>query len=268
MPYQVNRGMYATAPFFLWQKAPPEPVYRYEVMRDLYLSELEGFNQSFTVRGFLLRGAEKAGSWWQFYVGPLLTIPLLALPWVVRRKNMRLPVAICVVMMVGLALETWAFPHYFSPATGALYILVVQCMRQLRQWRLMNRRLGPALVRAIPALACAMILLRLAAVVMHLPIEPPWPRGNLVRVAVARELAGRPGKQLIIVSYGPQHDPNAEWVWNAADIDSSKIVWARDMGNDRNQELLNYFKDRSVWRANVDALPIQLEAYAGTGTRK
>jgi hypothetical protein len=33
------------------------------------------------------------------------------------------------------------------------------------------------------------------------------------------------------------------------------------MGGNTNQELLNYFKDRCVWRVNADASPPQLEAY-------
>jgi hypothetical protein len=92
-------------------------------------------------------------------------------------------------------------------------------------------------------------------------IEPAWPRGNLDRAAVAGELARIPGKQLVLVSYGPLHNVDWEWVWNDGDIDNSKVVWARDMGSARNEELLNYFNDRRVWHINGDASPSRLEAY-------
>jgi hypothetical protein len=52
-----------------------------------------------------------------------------------------------------------------------------------------------------------------------------------------------------------------DWVYNEPDIDHAAIVWARDMGNTDNQELLNYFKDRRVWRINGDSSPPRLEPY-------
>ena len=276
MTYPVNRAAYATAPYFLWQTPQPEPVYHHEVMRDFYRWELAQFEKNRTLTGYLGDAAEKAFSWWRFYLGPLLMLPLLALPVVVCEKKMRLPIAICVAMIAGFAVQTWSLPHYFSPATGALYILLTQCMRHLRHWPLGNRTVGSnrngpatrwptsvgqAMTRNIPVLACAMILLRITAVGFHVQIEPAWPRGNLDRAAVAGELARIPGKQLVLVSYGPLHNVDWEWVWNDGDIDNSKVVWARDMGSARNEELLNYFNDRRVWHINGDTSPPRLEAY-------
>ncbi len=47
--------------------------------------------------------------------------------------------------------------------------------------------------------------------------------------------------------YSPWHNLHDEWVNNLADIDGSKVLWARDMGPDRNSELIKYFSDRTVW---------------------
>ena len=73
------------------------------------------------------------------------------------------------------------------------------------------------------------------------------------------QLQQLPGKQLVIVHYEPQHIPHSEWVYNRADIDASKIVWARDMGDSQNQELLLYFKDRRAWRIDADDPAAKLE---------
>lgn len=259
MAYQVNRETYAMAPYFIWQKPRPELVYRHEVMRDFYRRELADFEENRTFNGYMSRALDKTYSWWQFYLGPLLTLPLIALPWVVRQKKMMLPVAICTAMITGFALQIWMLPHYFAPATGALYILLVQCMRQLGHWRARNDLLGLSIVRAIPVLAFAMILLRVTAAAAHVQIEPAWPRGNLSRAEIEHELRQMTGQQLVLVRYGPRHDLDLEWVWNDADIDRSKVVWARDMGDAENQELLNYFKDRRVWRLNGDDSPVKLE---------
>jgi hypothetical protein len=264
MAYQVNRETYATAPYFIWQTPRPEPVYHHMVMRDFYRWELSEFERNRTLTGYLSRAADKLITWWQFYLGPLLTLPFLAFPAVVRQFKMRLPLLVCAAMLAGFAVQTWTLPHYFAPATGALYILLVQSIRHLWHWSSRRhpprRAIGQALVRAIPTLACAMILLRIAAVLAHTHIEPAWPRGNLDRAALLHQLKQLPGQQLVIVSYGPHHDVDHEWVYNDADIDHSKVIWARDMGDVGNRELLSYFKDRHFWRVDGDSSPPKLES--------
>jgi len=261
MTYQVNRATYATAPYFVWQTPRPEPGYHHEVMRDFYRRELAEFEKNRTVAGYLQRAAQKAESWWQFYLGPLLTLPLCAFPWVVRQPKMRLPLAICAAMIAGFAIQTWTLPHYFSPATGALYILLVQCLRHLWYWNRSGRMIGRAWVRAIPLLACTMILLRVTTAAVQLQIEPAWPRGDLDRANILSQLQHLPGSQLVIVHYGPHHDPVREWVYNQANIDASKVVWAHDMGKDDNQDLLRYFDSRKVWLVQPDSLEDRVLPY-------
>jgi hypothetical protein len=55
----------------------------------------------------------------------------------------------------------------------------------------------------------------------------------------------------VIVRYGPAHSFEKEWVCNEADIDSAKVVWAREMDSAQNRKLLEYFKDRHVWLVEV-----------------
>jgi hypothetical protein len=262
MAYQVNRDAYATAPYFLWQTPRPAPVYRHPVMRSLYDSELSEFASNQTLPGYISGLGWKIKSWWQFYLGPLLTVPLLAAPWVMRQRKMRLPLLICVAMALGFSVQTWTLAHYFSPAVCVLYLLLVQCLRHLWLWCRDNRPIGRSIVRAIPVLACAMILLRLVAAGFHVAIEPAWPRGNLQRAAILRQLKQLPKSQLVIVHYGPQHDFNREWVYNEADIDSARVVWARDMGPQGNQELIEYFRDRKIWFVDGDAPAPELHPYS------
>ena len=66
------------------------------------------------------------------------------------------------------------------------------------------------------------------------------------------QLQQMPRPQLVIVSYDDEHDISSEWVYNDADIDQSKVVWARDMGRDGNRELLQYFSNRQSWLLDVD----------------
>jgi len=112
--------------------------------------------------------------------------------------------------------------------------------------------------------------MRAAAPALHATPKPSWIRTwcsqdeqNLERARILKELEHTPGDHLVIVRYFPGHDIILnEWVFNNSDIDSSKVVWARDMGPQQNEELLRYFSARHVWLAEPDAKPVKLTPYA------
>ena len=52
--------------------------------------------------------------------------------------------------------------------------------------------------------------------------------------------------------YGPKHNSLYEWVANGADIDHSKVIFARSMGDAKDRVLTDYFKDRVVWPIDFD----------------
>src|SRR5437764_15179289 len=85
---------------------------------------------------------------------------------------------------------------------------------------------------------------------------------NTERAQVLRQLGREPGRHLVIVYYRPDHDVLREWVFNAADINGSKVVWARDMGAAQNKEVVAYFKDRRVWSLEPDEKPPKLSPYS------
>lgn len=61
--------------------------------------------------------------------------------------------------------------------------------------------------------------------------------------------------------------PYKEWVYNRADIDAAKVVWAHDMGPDENAELIDHFKDRHVWLVEADEVPPKLSPYPAPQSR-
>src|SRR2546430_14710990 len=109
------------------------------------------------------RTAHKAAELWQFFIGPAFTIPLLTLPWIMRENKMRFLLISASVLCLGLLVELWTFPYYVAPATGIVYLVLMQCMRRLRLWRLLNDGLPPPPARIIPLACVAAILLRVTA---------------------------------------------------------------------------------------------------------
>jgi len=88
--------------------------------------------------------------------------------------------------------------------------------------------------------------------------------GNLERAAVLHNLETTDGKDLIFVTYSSDHDVNQEWVYNRADIDASRVVWARDMGDSENRKLMEYFRGRRVWRLFPDKPQVGLTPYSAS----
>jgi len=81
------------------------------------------------------------------------------------------------------------------------------------------------------------------------------------RAAIDRQLAQSSGQQLVFVRYWPQHIFQDEWVYNAADIDHARVVWARDLGSSEDQKLMRYYPGRSAWLLEPDAMPPKLTRY-------
>jgi hypothetical protein len=262
MTYAVNRQTYAVVPYFLFFDMRAVPTYNHAALRDYYAGwEVQEFEEARTLRGFVRRTWHKAFELWRFFIGPAFTLPLFALPFALYDRRMRLPLIASCVFCLGWLVETWTFPHYVAPATGLVYLVVLQCVRHMSLWRWRGAAAGHFLARSLPVVCLGMILLRVAAVAAGAALEPRWPRGNLDQPRVVAQLQQIPGEHLVIVRYGPHHNMDRDWVYNEPDIDHAAIVWARDMGNTDNQELLNYFKDRRVWRINGDSSPPRLEPY-------
>jgi hypothetical protein len=262
MTYAVDRETYAVVPYFLFFSKRAVPEYHHSVMRDYYAGwEVKQFDEARTLAGFERRTADKALQLWRFYIGPAFSLLLLAFPWIVRDRRMRLALVAGVVFCCGWLVETWTFPHYVAPATGLLYLLLVQCARHLRLWRPNGAPAGQFLVRSVPVVCVGMIFLRSVGIAVGAPLEPRWPQGNLDRLSVIERLHAISGPHLIIVRYGPDHNVDRDWIYNDPNIDQARIVWARDMGREQNLELLRYFHGRHAWLMYGDESPPRLEPY-------
>jgi hypothetical protein len=252
------------SPIFLWERLKAPVHYGNRQFDDFYNGWVRDTYRG-TTRDVLRMSWDKVRAFPAAFLWAGSLPILLLLPWVFRDKKMRLLVVELVICVVGLFLVVYSNPHYAAPLTCVIYALVVQGTRHLRTIRWKGRAVGIALSRAAIVLLFAVTAGNLYHVV-HDPDHPyPWSwdrgRGSDARGRVERQLADQPGQQLIVVRYAVGHNPHGEWVYNLADIDGARIVWARELGTEQDEKLLLYFKDRKAWLFEPDRDATLLKAY-------
>lgn len=242
MPYQVYESTYGIQPIFVWQQPRPELSDRHKFMRDVYAgAPVDASVENRPVPGlwgFFIRCYDKL---WSLPYPLAILVPLALLGWLLRDRWSRFALLTCGVFAVGLRMESWFFMHYAAPITGIAFLLVLQSLRHLRVWRWQSRQAGRLALWTV-LLGC--VALFAAAFILKLQTVRSAEMQPRARIVARLNQAG--GRHLVIVRYSRVRSAY-EWVYNAADIDGSKVVWAREMDPAQNRKLLEYFKDRHAW---------------------
>jgi hypothetical protein len=251
MAYTVHAETYDAAPVFLFQNRKPEPEYRHAVLRDFHLDfEARGYGEQRDAAGFLQATSSKFRYLFDAYFNFLpFLVALAAVPPVIARGWWgRIDMALLGLFAAALLPEVWMQTHYTAPVTALFFALIWQALRRLNAWRPAGRCVGRNLVRWSLCLAILVFALQCAQA-----SRDPRTDWQYQRARILRDLEQAGGRHLVIVRYAARHSPHQEWVYNGADIDTSAVVWARDMGPANNQGLLEYFADRQVWLLEPDA---------------
>jgi hypothetical protein len=259
LPYVLHEEKYAIAPPFVFQSLKPEPAYLHKSIRDIHRGlELSDYEKQQSVKGFVTTVRDKLGNliWWNIQ-SLALTVPLVVLPAALSRSRwLRLLLLILVVFAVSLLIETYLHAHYASPVVGLIFALIIQSMRHLNAWQPGGRRIGSLIVR----LALIVSVIVLAYTWAH---RPPVDRNEWheQRARMLSDFNQSGERHLVVVRYGPDHYYHQEWVFNEADIDGARVVWAREMDRESNLKLLDYFKGRRAWLLVVDRGRAELSPY-------
>jgi hypothetical protein len=264
LPYRLYEEQYSYVPLFTWGEMGTPLEYRHEAFRRFYTEWVEwSFNlfalspSSWRVKLLLLKQSVM-----QPFLGWALLIPLVVA--LLRPRALWLPLVAGSAVLAGNLVTAWIWPHYFSPALGALFILVTWGLRRLMTTRFRGRPLGATVV--VLLLASAALEWGTGYARVFRSVELSRRSGIGLRARLEESLERTPERDLVIVRYGERHDVGAEWVYNRADIDAAPVVWAREMDAASNQRLLRHFRDRKTWLLLPDEHPIQLLPHPeGTG---
>ena len=256
LPYVVNNRAYVTSPFFWLASLGPAPTYRNEVLRAVWAQwDHAQYLQARANPIVLAQGLVRL--LWESF--PFFYLPLSALAAATRKG--RLALAIGGVLIAALLMEKVVFQHYMSPAIALVLLLAMLGWRWAVSWRRSRPRLGMGFAVALSVILAGTVANEARAVYRLSVAAPANP--YFARTAVVKHLMTTGPAHLVIVRYSPRHSLHIDWVRNRADIDAAPIVWAHDLGEAQNRELLSYYKNRKVWLFEPDGDRVRLTPYNG-----
>jgi hypothetical protein len=265
MPYMVYQETYAASPSFLWAKPRPLPEYRHKEIREFWLNfELPIYEGQQGLAGWLKGAAWKAGVlFYSAFPSLIVLLSLAGLPVALSRSLwVRVALLLLFLFYVALLPVVGMIGHYAGPVAGLFFYLIIESLRLIRVWRWSGMRVGQWAVRCLLLGWCLWLIPKSIDMNRFDPTDDCHNQSK-VRAAILEQLRNKPGQHLVIVRYDPKHSYHAEWVYNEADIDGAKVIWAREMDSEHNRQLLEYFKDRHIWLVESDELPPRLTPYSG-----
>jgi hypothetical protein len=262
LPYALSQQQYGVpaALTFLPTPKPDRSLTREQELDYRMQSGFKGAGPE-TATKFLLR-MEYRIRYYRYYFSPPLYLALLAFLLALRERRYQWVAATCMMFALGINFFP-AFQLHYLAAIVCLFVLISVVGLQ---------KIGPWPARMIVMLCCAHFLFWFG---MHVADDSelsrlmrPYQTWDAInhanparRIAVREQLAGVPGQLLVFVRYFPQHVFQEEWIFNAADIDGSRIVWARDLGPAENRALLNYYPHRRALLLEPDQETPELSDY-------
>jgi len=259
LPYKLSQYQYGVPATFTVQ---PNPVPQRQLTREQQLDyEIQAQTHgpaTDTLRTFFDRFASRIRFYRFFFLAPLyLALPAFLL--VLRERRYAWVILTLLIFSLGANFYPYFYTHYVAAATCLFILVSVTALERLSRFNV---------ARLILFLCAAHFVFWYG---LHLSGNQPlysamtpyetWDAINHDdpdgRIAINKRLAQSPGKQLVFVRYYPPHEFR-EWVHNLANIDASRIVWARDLGPEENQKLRAYYPDRSAWLLEPDFRPPRL----------
>ncbi len=252
MPYQMYESQYGVAPLFVFnsprmENAVPRADLSETVLKFHADSSLHWYQGRAGWNGWRLGCSELLR---QMLALGFPFVGLMLLP-ALRWSKYRVPQALVAVIAVQIAASgcvCWVFSHYAAPLVPWLLLLsliaVRAALRHNQRRKLLALSIGGCLI------AIEIASLSVGSYQVARSTDSEWARQ---RQRIVQRLTDEEGKHLVLVRYSPEHNVHHEWVYNGANPQSSKIIWARDEREDWTQTMLEHYgRDRNIWLLDAD----------------
>ena len=271
LPEMLSQYQYGV-PASLTFQAPQVPHRQLTQQQAMDFKMQLSFHQGQETIGSYFQRLEYRVRFYRFFFLPPLYLVAVAFFWSLREYRF----VWVVVTLAIFALGTNFFPafqiHYVAAVTCLFVLVSITGLQQMSRLRIRGHAAGQEAAVLIAVLCAAHFLFwygihaaednEFSLAAMRYETWDVINHANPARrIMVARELARIPGQLLVFVRYSPQHIFQDEWVYNGADIDASRIVWARDLGQVENEKLLRYYPGRVALLLEPDFRQPRLSEY-------
>ena len=267
LPYSLSQYQYGV-PASLTFQARPVPHRELTREQDLDYKMQRGFRstETDTLRAYFERLLYRA-RFYRFYFYPPLYLALLAFLVTIRTWLDAWVTLTTLIFALGVNFFPEFQFHYMAAVVCLFVLMSVTGLRRISEWT------GGAAATSVLIYLCIAqfvfwygvhLLDRhdfAAATERYDMWDSINQRNPARRIEINRQIAAMPGKLLVFVRYWPQHMFQDEWVYNEADIDSARVVWARDLGDTEDEKLRKYYPDRQALLLEPDASPPRLTPY-------
>ncbi|MCG8584023.1 MAG: hypothetical protein MI757_04845 [Pirellulales bacterium] len=257
LPYQVHERAYGRTPLFVFGSPREGLVFRHETMQRFQDIHYQGFRR---LEGGANGLGDKLRWFWRFgrkFLGPQILLLCLCSLCAGRSRFAWFCWTVVSAAVAAQMITVWTWAHYIAPILPALFGLAICGLRALNRSCRHNSICRATLLLLI---LCFHSVIAVQGADRYRN-RPVW-QNALKRGSLLDRLRDTDEKHLVIVRYSKDHDPNQEYVYNAADIDNADIVWAREMDDRQNDRLLDYFSDRRAWLFLPDKKGVVLLPYS------
>ncbi len=243
LPYFEYVSQYAVYPLFWFQPLRATPAFRnpsqqwvHTVLDRYSYNDLRHFSTLWPIVisrcvGIVL---------WNLKLAVLLPALVLSLRMSCDNRLRWIFISFAAILLAILA-ETVALPHYTAPATAAIFLLVISGWHILANWKPKGSATGRLLARAMGiGLAVGLAISACRGVSADAMIVDQ-------QSLVNRTAQLQSGRHLVFVRYLPGYPMGNEFVYNAADIDRSPIIWVHWMGDAKDSPIRRNYPDRRAW---------------------
>jgi hypothetical protein len=204
-----------------------------------------------TLKGFFETKYMRMKTITPFFLRFVFVIPFLFAFSMWGNRRVRFAAFVFLLLFIIALLQKQTVPRKLAPVTCLITFLTVAGLRRISLMRRVKNSMRMPLACTVLAVCVLSVLATFSGFfqnnrsIFHIFAQK---RSNLIA-----KLSQQPGKDLVIVRYGPNHLPLFELVYNEADIDGSEVIFARELAPSKMPGLLDYYRGRTMWLLDGDS---------------
>ena len=293
LPYSVHQNQYHPAALFVFQSPNLEAAKGHLRLRKLYeeisnppiLKDLYSFGFPETI---YLRPLYGFVFLFLFVPYFLLAPPLIvflyfvSVPLAFKDRHLLLPLVSILFTFGCMSMAAfWDLYHYAAPLTCCFYVLITKGFHCLmdsldKECKKLQKTFAYVLTIVLIGSSIAYPQLvestfandsdpnQISSSIETLKLDEPTTlaipkRATYFKAEMEKAIEKLPGKYIAVVSYGSDYTVHDEIVYNKADIENAKLIWAYDLGEEKNKVLLSYYNNRKILRIKISGSQIKIK---------